>query len=241
MKKIIVWDLPIRLFHWAFAGSLTVSLTIGFLADDDSLVFQYHMLFGLIAAFTLVVRLILGVAGSRHNRFSAFPLGPADLVRYAVGTFTGKARRYVAHNPGAAVAAILMFVLVPLLVASGTGWLDEDLHEGLAIALLVVVGAHISGIIWHTIRHRESIAMSMVTGRKEGPVEDGLESAKPTSAVAILLAGAAWITALFANHDNRADTVKVPLIGTTLHLGENEDEEDEHGGHDDDDDDDDDD
>jgi cytochrome b len=239
MKKIIVWDLPIRLFHWAFAGSLTVSLAIGFLADDDSLVFQYHMLFGLIAAFTLIVRLILGIVGSRHNRFTAFPLGPAELVRYAAGVVTGKARRYIAHNPGGAVAAILMFALVPLLVASGTGWLDEELHEGLAIGLLIVVGAHIAGIIWHTVRHREPIAISMVTGRKEGPVEDGLESANPTSAVAILIAAAAWITALFANHDNRADTVKVPLIGTTLHLGENEDEEEEHSGHGDEDDDDD--
>jgi len=239
MKKIIIWDFPIRLFHLAFAGSLSVSLVIGFLVDDDSPIFQYHMLFGLIAASALVIRLILGFVGSRHNRFTSFPLGPAEAVRYATGLLTGKAHRYIAHNPGGAIAAILMFALVPLLVASGTGWLDDDLHEGLAIALLVVVGAHIAGIIWHTVRHRENIAMSMVHGHKEGSAEDGLPSHHPATAIAVLIAGAAWITALFASYDNRADTVKIPLLGSTVNLGENEHGgSKEHRGRDDDDDDD---
>ena len=237
MKKIIVWDLPMRLFHLAFAGSLTVSLAIGFLVDDDSLLFQYHMIFGLIAAFTLVIRLLLGIVGSRHNRFTSMPLRPTEVVGYAIGVFTGKARRYIAHNPGGAIAAILMFALVPLLVASGIGWLDEELHEGLAIALLVVVCAHIAGIIWHSIRHREMIAMSMVTGRKEGPEVEGLKSAHPMAAGAIFIAGAAWIAALFSSHDNRADTVKIPLVGKTLHLGENEQEDEEQEHHEEEDDD----
>lgn len=225
MKNILVWDLPIRLFHWTFAGSLAAALAIGFLVDDDSPVFQLHMLFGLVAAFALVVRIILGIAGSRYNRFTAMPLRPVEVVRYMVGAFTGKARRYIGHNPGCAVAAILMFTLVPLLVASGAGWLGEtgaELHEGLAIALGVTIGAHILGIIWHSVRHKEALALSMVTGRKEGPEEDGLATANPGWAIAIFAGGAAWIGALFANHDPRAETVRLPVLGTVIQMGEYE-------------------
>jgi cytochrome b len=225
MKNILVWDLPIRLFHWTFAGSLSAALAIGFLVDDDSPVFQLHMLFGLVAAFALVVRLILGIVGSRYNRFTAMPLGPVEVVRYMVGTVTGKARRYIGHNPGCASAAILMFTLVPLLVASGAGWLGEtgaELHEGLAIALGVTIGAHILGIIWHSIRHKEALALSMVTGRKEGPEEDGLATTNPGWAIAIFAGGAAWIGALFTNHDPRAETVRLPVLGTVIQLGEYE-------------------
>mgnify|MGYP000101848537 CR=1 FL=1 len=84
MRNILVWDLPIRLFHWTFAGSLTAALAIGFLVDDDSPVFQLHMLFGLVAAFALVVRLILGIAGSRYNRFTAMPLRPVEVIAVAL-------------------------------------------------------------------------------------------------------------------------------------------------------------
>ncbi len=225
MKHILVWDLPIRLFHWTFAGSLSAALAIGFLVDDDSPVFQLHMLFGLIATFALLVRIILGFAGSRYNRFTAMPLRPAEALRYMFGAFTGKARRYIGHNPGCAVAAMIMFTLGPLLVASGAGWLGEtgeELHEGLAIALGVTIGFHILGIIWHSIRHKEALALSMVTGRKEGPEEDGIATANAGWAIAILAGGAAWIAALFANHDARAETVRLPVLGTVIQLGEYE-------------------
>ncbi len=230
MKKIIVWDLPIRLFHLIFAGSLTASLAIGFLVDDDSSLFQFHMLFGLVAAASLVLRLILGLFGSRHNRFTALPLSRIEAVRYFTGVITGSARRFIGHNPGTAIAALVMFALVPLLIASGIGWLDVDLHEGLAIALLVVVGAHLAGIIWHTVRHREPIALSMVTGRKDGPEGEGLKSSHPAWATAMFAASVAWIAALFANHDAKAATVKLPVIGSVLHLGENKGDEDSERG-----------
>jgi cytochrome b len=239
MKRIIVWDLPMRLFHWIFAGSLTGALAIGFLMDNDSPLFPYHMLLGLVAGFSLVVRIILGVFGSRHNRFTAMPLHPGEILRYLTGAISGNARRYIGHNPGGAVAALLMFALVPLLIASGTGWLDDDLHEGLAIGLLVTVGLHLAGIIWHTIRHKEAIAMSMVTGTKQGPETEGLKGHSAPTAIAMLLVTAAWVAALFDNYNPRAETVKLPLLPTTLQMGEGEGEEEheeEHHGHDDDDD-----
>ena len=44
MNKILVWDIPARLFHWAFAASLTASIAIGFLVDDEQPLFQLHMI-----------------------------------------------------------------------------------------------------------------------------------------------------------------------------------------------------
>lgn len=225
MSKILVWDLPVRLFHWTFAGSLSGALAIGFLVDDDSPLFQVHMLLGLVAVFALAGRLVLGVVGSRYNRFSSLPLSPGRVIAYFVGVTTGGAKRYIGHNPGTAVVSLVMFALVPLLIASGAGWmgeLGEELHEGLAIALLVAIGGHLIGIAWHTVRHREAIALSMVTGRKDGPEAEGLKSARPVWALAMLLGGGAWVAALFANHDSAAGTVKLPLLGTVVSLGENE-------------------
>lgn len=214
-----------RLFHWTFAGSLSGALAIGFLVDDDSPLFQLHMLLGLVAAFALAWRLVIGVAGSRYNRFSALPLAPREVAAYLVGSIVGGAKRYIGHNPGAALASLAMFTLVPLSIASGAGWLGgfgEEIHEGLAIALLVAIGAHLVGIAWHTIRHKEAIALSMVTGMKDGPEAEGLKTARPVWALTILFGGGAWVAALFANHDAAAGIVKLPLIGAVISLGKNE-------------------
>ncbi len=84
MKKILVWDIPARLFHWAFAGSLTAAIAIGFLVDDDAPLFQLHMLFGIVALFLLGVRVVMGVVGSRYSRFASFPVHPREVIGYMV-------------------------------------------------------------------------------------------------------------------------------------------------------------
>ena len=228
MNTILVWDIPARLFHWAFAASLTAAIGIGFLVDEDSPLFQLHMIFGIVALFLLLIRVIMGLAGSRYSRFSSFPVHPREVAGYMISAAVSKTKRHAGNNPGSALAAVIMFLLVPALFISGIGYGGEEvgeLHEAFAWALLVVVVLHLAGLAWHTIRHRENISLAMVTGRKEGKEEDAISSSHAVWGVVITILAGAWITALFAAHDARTATVKVPGIGATLRLGENEADE----------------
>jgi len=224
MKRILVWDIPARLFHWSFAVSLVVAIAIGFLVDDDDPLFQMHMLFGIVALFLLVVRLVMGIVGSRYSRFTSYPVDPREVVRYMISAVVSKTKLYAGNNPGSAVAAVLMFLLVPALFISGIGYggkTIEELHEPLAWGLLAVIVLHLAGLAWHTIRHRENIGLSMVTGEKSGKPEDAISSSHAVWGMVILLVSAIWIAALFAGHNSSTSTVKVPGIGVTLKLGEN--------------------
>jgi cytochrome b len=225
MNKTLIWDLPIRIFHWAFAGTLAASFVLAWVGEEQGRLFQLHIMFGLVAAFLLLLRIGLGLVGSRYARFADFPLSPAAIVRYFTGILTGAAGKYAGHNPGSALAACAMFVVVPLLVFTGIGRggeAFEDVHAGLAYGLLGLIGLHLLGLAIHTIRHRENISAAMVTGRKTAPPEAALPSAHPVWGLVFLLVAAAWTGALFANHDSRAATVKLPVVGTVIHLGENE-------------------
>lgn len=225
MNKILVWDIPSRLFHWAFAATLTAAIAIGFLVDDDEPLFQLHMIFGIVAMFLLVVRIVMGVVGSRYSRFSSFPLRPREVVDYMISAALSKTRLYAGNNPGSAAAAVLMFLLVPALFLSGIeygGEALEELHEPFAWALLVVIAMHVAGLAWHTFRHRENISVAMVTGKKSGKPENAITSAHPVWGAILLIGAGLWIAALFANHNSKAATVKLPGIGVTLQLGENE-------------------
>ncbi len=84
MGKILVWDIPIRIFHWAFAGSISAAIAIGFLVDDDQPLFQIHMLLGIVALFLLIIRLVIGFVGTRYSRFSSYPVHPREVMSYMI-------------------------------------------------------------------------------------------------------------------------------------------------------------
>jgi cytochrome b len=232
MKKSLVWDLPTRLFHWAFALSVTLSFVFAFAVGEHSPLFQLHMLFGLIAVFLLVLRLTMAFFGSRYARFTSFPVHPVEVVRYFTGVVSGQARKYAGHNPGSALATLAMLVLVPVIAltgALGDGEAFEEVHEVLSYVLLCVIGAHLLGIVLHTLRHRENIALSMIDGRKSVAPEEAIASGHPIWGAAFSAAAIAWVFALFSNHDVKAATVRLPVVGAVVQLGENEREENAQG------------
>ena len=244
MSRILVWDLPTRLLHWllvfSFAGAIGIALSV----DDDLPLFHVHMLLGLVAALTVLLRLAWGLAGTRYARFGSFLFGPGALLTYLRGVFTRSDPRYVGHNPGAAYGIYAMLLLPLALAGSGllltTSDALDDLHPVLAYAMLGVIGTHVAGLAWHWVRHRENLAIGMLTGRKDGDPAAAIPSARPVVALLMLMVVAGWAALLMTGHD--ATRARVTLPGFTLPLGEPEDDgapEGDHEGHDDDGDDDD--
>lgn len=237
MKPILVLDIPARLFHWAFAASLSASLAVAFVMEGNKQFFRLHMLFGIIALFLLGVRIVMGFAGSRYSRFSSFPLKPGEVLDYMKSALFGKTKLYAGNNPGSASAAVIMFLLVPALFITGVwmrGEMFEEVHELLAWSLIAVIMLHLLGLAWHTIRHRENISLVMITGRKPGLPENGISSPRLAWGVVMLIVTAGWVAALFGNYNPTKASVQLPVIGVTVPLGEETSAKRGHGGSDDD-------
>lgn len=226
-----VYDLPTRVFHWIFAGSFITAFTISNIVDDDNLAFSYHMIFGLIMIFSVLMRLIWGGIGSRHARFTDFSLSVSELLTYFKGILTGTNRKWVGHNPASSWAALVMMILAlglgvsGILMASGVaGEILEEVHELLANAFLVVVILHIAGVIMHQLKYKDSIGKSMVTGFKQ----DLPETTEPVSGhfgfgVFIFLLTVGFSAYLVQNFDSSSRTLS--LFGSQLQLSENEGDE----------------
>lgn len=228
MKKKLVYDLPTRFFHWLFAALFLTAFLIGKNVDDDSVIFTYHMLAGLTLGFLVLLRIVWGIIGTKHARFLAFALHPAELFAYLKGILSGSKRRWAGHNPASSWAALIMMALAlglgltGFLMTSGPDketW--EDIHELLANGFMVVVVGHIAGIILHTMRHKDMIGLSMLDGKKtEVTAENSIPSAKPGYGILLLALVAGFATYLFNNYDGQGGTLQ--LFGTQLQLGENE-------------------
>ena len=175
--RILVWDLPTRVFHWSLAASFAVA----FLTAESERYRDIHVLAGYLLLALIGFRLVWGLVGSRHARFASFIRGPAAVLGYLRSLLTAKPEHHVGHNPAGAVAIVLLLALATL--TGLTGWLNfneiggevfEELHEGLAHAMLIVVGVHVLGVIVASRLHRENLARAMITGYKHGPREQGI-------------------------------------------------------------------
>jgi cytochrome b len=151
------------------------------------------MLLGYTAFGLVGFRLLWGVVGTRYARFTALPLSPAAVLGYLKSLSTRSPRHYFGHNPAGSWAIVGMLLLIAALGATGWAqavevgpeWL-EDLHEGLANALLALVVVHVAAVLVSSALHRENLPRAMLTGYKPGA---GPGAAGSRWAVALLLVG----------------------------------------------------
>ena len=66
--RILVWDLPVRLFHWMLA----ISFAGAWLTAESERWRDVHVLLGYTAGVLVVLRIIWGLVGTRHARFASF-------------------------------------------------------------------------------------------------------------------------------------------------------------------------
>lgn len=194
-RRVLVWDLPTRLFHWLLAASFAGA----FLTAESERLRDVHVALGYTFAGLIGFRLLWGFVGTRYARFRAFLYSPGELWRYLRALPTRVPRRYLGHNPGAAVAILLFLALGLGIVATGFATLNdlggeavEELHEGLAVAMLAVVAVHVAGVLLGSLQHRENLVMAMITGRKRGGPGDGIRRRHAGVALLLALAVAAF-------------------------------------------------
>lgn len=168
-KRIKVWDPVVRLFHWTVVTGCAVDY---FLLPDGE---TAHRWVGYTVGMALVVRVVWGFLANGHANFASFVRGPRIIFEYLGTLTTGEGPRHLGHNPAAAVMIVtLMLTLAAIVVTGwmqttdsfwGVGWV-QDLHGLGADGLLVLVVVHASAAVFESMRHRENLIWSMVTGHK---------------------------------------------------------------------------
>lgn len=239
MTRIKVWDFPTRVFHWLLVVTFVAVFSIIQFTSDKTPLFHVHALLGLVIGLMVVLRIIWGFAGSRYARFSSFAFSPKVFIGYVRDAFSGKGKQYIGHNPGSGYAIFAMLILLSGIVATGLlsqagNKIFEELHEFFAYAMIAVVTLHLLGVIWHTVRHKENIISSVVTGTKEGVQGEGISSVRMPAGIVFLLLTGFWTGSLFNSYDPNSRQTTVPFLGIAIQLGESGDKAEEHenSGHD---------
>ena len=187
--RVAVWDLPVRLFHWALVGLIGFSW---WSAKNDEL--ELHMYSGFAILTAVIFRLLWGVFGSSTARFSTFIRGPRAVIAYVRGS---AAWRSIGHSPIGALSVLAMLVVLKLQVATGLINADDDglveaplaplvsletadfvhdAHEFLFKLLLGLIALHVAAVLYYHLRGRNLVG-PMVTGR--AAVDPGTQPMRP--------------------------------------------------------------
>ncbi|PDT72775.1 cytochrome b/b6 domain-containing protein [Bradyrhizobium sp. C9] len=165
-----VWDLPLRLWHWALAILVLVAWVTPNVYD------RLHRLAGYAVIGLLAFRLIWGFAGTRYARFGKLGIRLRAAPRYIWNLRRGITGRYIGLNPAGTV--MLVALLLMLAVSAITGamevtvtffgvWWVEDSHAYASDAVIILVALHVLGVIVVGLLQRQNLVRAMFTGRKQ--------------------------------------------------------------------------
>jgi cytochrome b len=210
----LVWDLPLRLFHWLFAASVLASWATAQLGVSWM---KWHLRLGNWMMGLVVFRILWGLAGPRHARFSSFLTGPRKIWRYARGlTTTGRVVNSVGHNPLGGLMVIFMLMLVVLQVGTGLFATDDITWSGpynpsvsSATAKLLTrvhhlnfnviwlaIGLHIAAILFYALVKKDNLIPAMLTGWKQAeavPADQAIETSALWKAAVVIALAAGFV------------------------------------------------
>jgi cytochrome b len=202
----LVWDWPLRLWHWLFAIAVAGAWISGEWGGYDWR--QWHLWFGQAAVGLLIFRLIWGFVGTRHARFARFVPGPKRLMAYLRTLPRRDAPGSAGHNPLGAVAVVAILAVVATQAGSGLFISDDILYEGpwfvavssdtadfastvhhrLAWPVGVLIGLHLVAIVFYRLYKRQRLTRAMITGRKSADSVPESESiARSRTVLALIL------------------------------------------------------
>lgn len=208
--RVRVWDLPVRVMHWTLLALIIGAWLTRKLEGDW---FAWHERIGYAVAVIVTTRIIWGVVGTRHARFSDFLRGPGVVFNFLRSE---GAAHFAGHNPAGGWMVLWLIALLGMQVLTGLFANDQvsetgplfgyvtvgrsdaltTLHKIGFLALQWSVVLHVAAVFWHRWVRGENLVRPMIDGHKPRSIvpadAPGIEGSRGWLAI-VIAAGAATI------------------------------------------------
>jgi len=176
----------VRVFHWSLAFFFFLAYFL------EGAWRSMHSHAGYTVALLILFRLLWGVIGSRHARFSDFVTASGSAFTYLKQLLHRKAERHIGHDPAGAAMILTLLISVSVTTFSGmslfamegsgplaetfvSSWPEgvlQEIHEFFANFTLTMVVIHVLGVLLASFSNGENLIRAMLTGKK--PTYPGL-------------------------------------------------------------------
>lgn len=179
MKNNPIWDIPTRLFHWIILCAVAASW-----ASHEFDEPEVHLWAGYTVLVMVSFRLLWGLFGSVHARFTDFLRRPSAVLDYLRGDYDPSP----GHNPAGGWAVVSLLILLmaqalsglfnsdgllfdgPFYYALDSVWTNKigAAHEYIFWALSSLICLHIAAVLYYQFKRRQDIVRPMFTGGTGG-------------------------------------------------------------------------
>jgi cytochrome b len=204
MKKNLVWDIPVRLFHWLLVLSLFGQWLTAEVLDNFM---DIHFYIGYFTLGLIIFRLLWGFFGTRYAKFSSFVAGPKAIINYLQSLSSKQKVFTTGHNPLGGLLLPAVLILVGLQAISGLFTSDEIvtagpyydsansavqkwmqwLHHNVFDVLMGLVVIHLLAIAWYRWALKHDLITPMLTGQKVVEASKGIAHSKLVSALILAI------------------------------------------------------
>ncbi len=152
-KRVYVWEVPVRVFHWLNALAIVVLAATGLFIGDPFALMSHkeafesffmgkirftHFLFGYILLVVFLLRIYWGFVGNKYARWKNFlPFGKkqtrklSHVIKYDLLPLPNKDKHYyeelsVGHNPFASTIYLLFFIMLFVMIMTGFGLYSQN-------------------------------------------------------------------------------------------------------------------
>jgi cytochrome b len=214
LRRVTVWDLPTRLFHWlsaAFVAAAYATWRLNWM--------EWHAWVGDALLALVLFRLAWGLFGGETARFRHFVKSPGSALRHLAQIFCREPDHQIGHNPAGGWMVVVLLALMLAQALTGL-YVDNDvanegpltelvpapianlitaLHDRLLWdALLAAVALHVLAILAYRAAKRQNLLAPMITGRKTLPQSVPAPQMRGPVRALVCLVGAAVVAAALA-------------------------------------------
>ena len=195
----LVWDIPVRLFHWLLVLCIAAQW---FTAEQGEDWLEWHFYIGYFTIGLIVYRIIWGFVGTRYAKFVDFIPSPKSLMAWLKGT----SNDYVGHPPLGALMVLFLLLVILLQGISGLFTTDDIftdgpwrevlssqmqdyadwLHGNLFTLIQIAAAIHIGAAFYYLLVKKSNLISPLITGNKRVTADQGIPSSKLLTAVIVL-------------------------------------------------------
>lgn len=208
-NKILVWDIPTRLFHWFLVLALFAAW---YTSDGEKGLIDIHLIVGYVILGLISFRLIWGVFGTKYARFSQFFPTIKRLQSYRKQS--NQLDENIGHNP---VGALMVFFMLVLILSQGISglFMNDDvfttgpyyssvdssvqsfmsfIHRNFFDVIIAAAALHILAALYYLFVKKLNLIIPMITGYKHTKsAENGIRSSKLVLALIVAVIVAAFL------------------------------------------------